>query len=104
MTNAEARRGRARPAGFVIRVSSFVILSSFVIGNSSFTMSANPPPSETAPRPLSLGHFRPAGLNGFGDARNSYAWSIAYFEDHVYVGTNRNVLAVGALRGRVGSK
>lgn len=46
-----------------------------------------------------MGHFRPVALTGFGDARNSYTWSMTYFRDHVYVGTNRNVMAVGHMRG-----
>lgn len=55
-------------------------------------------PLDDRPRPLSLGHFRPVALNGFGDGRNSYSWSCAWFRNHVYIGTNRNVLAVGKVR------
>ena len=47
------------------------------------------------PRPsgLSAGNFRKIAVNGFGDPHNSYAWSSAWFDDHIYVGTNRDLLA-----------
>ncbi len=53
------------------------------------------------PRALSLGHFRPIAVNGFGDGRNTYAYSCAWFNDHVYIGTNRNVFAVTKKRIKI---
>jgi SAM-dependent methyltransferase len=46
------------------------------------------------PRPLGLspGHFRRIAVNGFGDGSNSYPWSCAWYEDHLYVGTVRHIL------------
>jgi len=32
--------------------------------------------------------------NGFGDRQNSYAWSMAWFKDNLYVGTVRNMLCL----------
>jgi hypothetical protein len=54
--------------------------------------------SSPGPRPLSLGHFRKIAGTGFGDGRNTYAWSCAWFHDHVYIGTNRHVLVVSKKR------
>ncbi len=34
-------------------------------------------------------HFRKACENGFGDRNNAYAYSMAWFKDHLYVGTSR---------------
>ncbi len=53
-------------------------------------------PSATAPRPLGLsaGHFRCVAKRGFGDGRNSYAWGCTWFQNHVYVGTNRHMLVL----------
>jgi nucleoside-diphosphate-sugar epimerase len=41
---------------------------------------------------LSAADFTRIAANGFGDPQNSYAYSMAYFRDHVYVGTLRNAL------------
>src|SRR5205085_3860807 len=30
--------------------------------------------------------------NGFGDGSNSYAWSCLWYDDHVYIGSNRHLL------------
>jgi hypothetical protein len=38
--------------------------------------------------------FRRIAENGFGDALNSYAHSMAWFRDHLYVGTSRGTLAM----------
>jgi SAM-dependent methyltransferase len=46
------------------------------------------------PRGLHLGHFRKIATRGFGDGCNSYCYSSAWFGDHLYVGTNRHMLAV----------
>jgi hypothetical protein len=59
---------------------------------------ANPIGTWTRPQPLSLGHFRKISGSGFGDGRNAYAWSCAWFRDHVYIGTNRQVLVVSKKR------
>lgn len=50
------------------------------------------PSAAPRPRGLSNGHFRRIATNGFGDGRNSYAWSSAWFDDHLYIGTIRHVL------------
>jgi cyclopropane fatty-acyl-phospholipid synthase-like methyltransferase len=39
-------------------------------------------------------HFVQIASNGFGDPQNSYAFSMAWFQNHLYVGTNRNMLVL----------
>lgn len=39
---------------------------------------------------------RAIAQHGFGDARNSYAWSMAWFKGHLYVGTARSAMCVEA--------
>jgi SAM-dependent methyltransferase len=39
-----------------------------------------------------VGHFRRIAQRGFGSGHNSYAYSSAWFNDHLYIGTNRNAL------------
>jgi SAM-dependent methyltransferase len=48
-------------------------------------------------RGLSAGHFRRIAVNGFGDGGNTYAWSCAWYDDHVYIGTNRHQLVIARL-------
>ena len=44
--------------------------------------------------------FRQIGAQGFGDRANGYAWSMAYFKNKLYVGTNHNfVCLVRQIRG-----
>jgi hypothetical protein len=38
--------------------------------------------------------LRAIGTGGFGDARNSYAWSMAWFRGRLYVGTARSAMCV----------
>lgn len=48
-------------------------------------------PFEPAPPPgLKLENFRQICENGFGDGHNSYAHSMAWFKNHLYVGTTRS--------------
>ena len=54
---------------------------------------------------LTAAEFRRIARNGFGDPGNAYAHSMAWFRDHLYVGTTRHNLAqrgvvVGIERGR----
>jgi hypothetical protein len=37
-----------------------------------------------------LPHFAQINEDGFGDRQNSYSWSMAWFKNKLYVGTNRN--------------
>lgn len=46
------------------------------------------------PAPLSVGQFRKIAERGFGDGRNSYAYCYAWFHDHLYIGTNRDLLVL----------
>ncbi len=48
------------------------------------------------PRGRSLAASRFTRINppGFGDRQNSYAWSMAWFQGNLYVGTNRNFACV----------
>ncbi|MEP0847771.1 MAG: hypothetical protein HRF50_13250 [Phycisphaerae bacterium] len=46
------------------------------------------------PAPLSVGQFRRIAERGFGDGRNSYAYCYAWFRDHLYIGTNRDLLVL----------
>src|SRR5262249_51790730 len=41
---------------------------------------------------LRASDFRPIAPRGFGDPRNSYPHSMAWFRDRLYVGTTRNIL------------
>src|SRR4051794_31927591 len=45
-------------------------------------------------RGLSTGHFRKIAVNGFGDPANSYAYSYAWYDDHLFIGTIRNLLVL----------
>ena len=45
-------------------------------------------------RGLSTGHFRKVAVNGFGDPANSYAYSYAWYDDHLFIGTIRNLLVL----------
>ncbi len=51
-----------------------------------------------APRPLSFGHFQRVAENGFGDGSNSYAYSSCWYDDHLYIGSNRDILPLLILR------
>ena len=44
--------------------------------------------ADALPRPTAIAR------NGFGDARNSYAWSMAWFRGALYVGTARSAMCV----------
>jgi hypothetical protein len=46
------------------------------------------------PTLLGAGHFRRVADRGFGAGYNSYPYSYAWFDDHLYIGTNRNALQV----------
>ena len=55
-------------------------------------------PMRTQDQPgLIAKNFRKISINGFGNPYNSYAHSLAWFRDHLYVGTTRAPLAY---RGR----
>jgi hypothetical protein len=49
-----------------------------------------------APAAHAQAPFRPQLIarDGFGDAANSYAWSMAWFKGHLYVGTARSAMCV----------
>ena len=50
-------------------------------------------PFNPEPNPgLSFSNFRKISENGFGDRNNSYAYSMVWFKDHLYVGTGRATL------------
>ncbi len=51
-------------------------------------------------RALSMGHFRRVAAGGFGDGRNSYAYGYAWYDGHVYIGTNRDLLVMAKTRFR----
>ncbi len=46
------------------------------------------------PRPMDRDDFRCISKEGFGDGWNHYAHCMAWFEDHLYVGTSRAILAM----------
>ena len=50
----------------------------------------------TAPAAHGQAPFQPDRIaaNGFGDARNSYVWSMAWFKGRLYVGTARSAMCV----------
>ncbi len=43
---------------------------------------------------LDAGDFRRIAENGFGDGLNSYAHSMVWFQDHLYVGTSRGTMSM----------
>lgn len=49
---------------------------------------ASPARGDSLPPPTAIAH------DGFGDARNSYAWSMAWFKGALYVGTARSAICV----------
>lgn len=49
-------------------------------------------------RPLTSADFRKVAPNGFGDPANAYAHSMAWFRNHLFVGTTRANLANRALQ------
>lgn len=61
-------------------------------------MLAAPTEPVARPRGLSIGHFRRIAERGFGDPHNSYAYSYTWFKNHVYIGSNRDVLAMLIMR------
>ncbi len=63
---------------------------------SSGSVRAEPhsPAEPGRPLGLSTGHFRCVAKRGFGDGRNSYAWGCTWYENHVYIGTNRHMLVL----------
>lgn len=56
--------------------------------------------SPRRPLGLGLGHFRKIAAGGFGDGRNSYAYGYAWYDDHLYIGTNRDLLVLARTRFR----
>lgn len=47
-----------------------------------------------SPRILTEQEFRRIGDQGFGDPGNSYPWSMVWFKDKLYIGTNHNFLCL----------
>lgn len=56
-----------------------------------------------AGQPLLEEDFRQIGAAGLGDRANSYAWGMAYFQNKIYIGTNRNFLCAAPLQGSFAS-
>src|SRR5579871_441455 len=56
-------------------------------------------PSTPRHHGLSAGHFRRIGTRGWGDGANSYSWSGVWYDDHIYIGSNRHLLV--SLKHRV---
>jgi len=55
--------------------------------------------SRPAPvRALATADFRRVAQNGFGDGSNSYAYSATWFQNHLYVGSNRDILPLLIMR------
>lgn len=50
------------------------------------------------PYALAGADFRRVAQNGFGDGSNSYAYSAAWYQDHLYVGSNRDILPLLIMR------
>lgn len=51
------------------------------------------PPGAGSPG-LSAGNFRQIAVNGFGEPENAYPHSMAWFKNHLFVGTTRHVLTM----------
>ncbi len=59
-------------------------------------------PFDPAPMPgLRFENFRKICENGFGDGHNCYAYSMAWFKDHLYVGTSRSNYCTGKVQEKV---
>ncbi|WP_010581736.1 hypothetical protein [Schlesneria paludicola] len=65
---------------------------------STFSPFAPSTTKSPAKSPLSLGNFRRVAEGGFGDGSNSYAYSSCWFDDHLYIGSNRDILPLLILR------
>lgn len=52
------------------------------------------PTYASQPRTLTAGDFHEVAAQGFGDPQNSWAWSMEWFKNRLYVGTNRDFLCV----------
>jgi len=48
--------------------------------------------TQARPKGLCRGHFRRVAERGFGDGNNTYAYSCAWFDEHVYIGVTRYTL------------
>lgn len=55
-------------------------------------------PRVAGPRALGMADFRRVAENGFGDGSNSYAYSATWFNNHLYVGSNRDILPLLIMR------
>ena len=51
---------------------------------------------QSPPASLNRSDFMMVAPQGFGDRQNSYAWSMAWFNSHLFVGTDRAQACVGA--------
>lgn len=51
---------------------------------------AQSPATRAYASPLTANDFHEVALQGFGDRANSWAWSMAWYKNRLYVGTNRN--------------
>ncbi|MBX3411464.1 MAG: hypothetical protein KF708_02010 [Pirellulales bacterium] len=49
-------------------------------------------------RGLSIGNFRRIAAHGFGDGHNSYAYSYAWHQGYLYIGTHRDLLVLARTR------
>ncbi len=61
-------------------------------------MRVEPRPPALPGAGLRRSDFRPLAVNGWGDGYNSYAHSMAWFRDNLYVGSTRANLHLGKLR------
>jgi hypothetical protein len=66
-------------------------LSEAAIGNASPIEARD---ERVSPEGLTALDFTRLAANGFGDAQNSYAHSMAEYRNHLYVGTSRHLLAL----------
>ncbi len=70
------------------QLASLTSIATTAVG--SMTVAAPPAQGQAPPAP------RLIARDGFGDARNSYAWSMAWFKGQLYVGTARSAMCVEA--------
>jgi hypothetical protein len=71
------------------RLLSFVLTAALVLAFTGTAYAERSSGRWTVPPKKTT--FSSIAPNGFGDAQNSYAWSMAEFDGHVYVGTGRLV-------------
>ncbi|MFW6195615.1 MAG: hypothetical protein ACOC5M_03725, partial [Chloroflexota bacterium] len=93
-SNKHAHGGGRWPALNGSRISVFLLIAALLavmsagVGNQPAQAQASPQDEDNG-TPLGPHDFELAAEQGFGDRHNSVAWSMSWYKDKLYVGTNR---------------